>query len=149
MTHLLILRRPVLTAVTTTAVVEAETMVEANVDEAEGETMDVVEVVFRNSSGLHHITRISNGLIHHIQISISSGAPRRGSHGLHHLVRIRQQEIQRNSPASLVPGHLTKLMSSMHQAPHMFQRTFKLLCTPFHFLHLMISGTWTPGQLRI
>ncbi|MCI69858.1 hypothetical protein A2U01_0091121, partial [Trifolium medium] len=59
MTHLLILRHPVLTAVTTTTVAKAESMAEANVDEAE----DVVEVVLRNNSGHHRITCINNGLI--------------------------------------------------------------------------------------
>lgn len=151
MTHQLIHRHPVLTAATTvTTIVVAEAMAEDSVDEAEGETMDVAAVVLRNSSGLHHTTRISSGLIRRTQINISSGAPRHGNHGLHHLVRIPQQEIQRNNPASLGPSRLTKLMSPMQrQPPHMLQRIFKLPCILSHFLLLMISGTWTPEQPRI
>lgn len=82
-------------------------------DEVEAETIDMEEVVLHNKSGFYHITRISSGLIRRTQINIISGAPLHGKHGIHHLACIQQQEIQRNNLASLVPSHLTKLISPM------------------------------------
>lgn len=123
MTHQLIHRHPVLTtstAVTTTTFMVTEAMAEDNMDEAGGKIMGMAEVMLRNNNDLHHITRISSGLICCTQININSRAPRHGNHGLHHIVYIQQQEIQRNNLTSLVPSHLTNLMSPMQcQPPHM------------------------------